>query len=277
MGQLINGLKLPKVVFDVIDNIASSYDSDGSDFTPSSLTRPPYMRVLERKHGRQQTQINDSILSVIGTAFHYAAEFHIGEGAEPEHRAFQTVTVDGVDYKVSAQLDLYDTVSKYLFDWKCVGKYTAKKIMAGEAHDYEFQLQLGRWLYEKETGKQVSGLANVIILRESVGFDASLQSVMVKEYDIWSDRLVVQQLTRKIQDQLSERECDDNDRWAKPGRWKVKREGNKTFKWFDTYGEAEKYAIETKGETPTVHTVPGTQLRCEKYCEYRDVCPIKRS
>jgi len=273
MGQLINDLNLPKAVFETIDNIASNYDSGDSDFTPSSLTRPPYMRVLEKRHGRQQTPVSGSVLSMLGTAFHYAAEFHIGEGSEPEHRAFQTVNVDGVDYKVSAQLDLYDTRTKYLYDWKCVGKYSAKKIMRGEAHDYEFQLQLGRWLYENETGKQVNGLANVIILRESPGFD-DLDPVLVKEYDIWSDRIVLQQLERKIRDQLSGRPCDAEDRWAKAGRFKVRREGNKTFKWFDTHGEALKYAIDTKGETPEVISVPGTQLRCEKFCEYRNKCDI---
>lgn len=72
--------------------------------------------------------------------------------------------------------------------------------------------------------------------------------------------------------------CTDEERWADPERWAVKKEGGKrAIKLFDSTAEANDWMARYKkpGEKLLVEHRPSESTRCiHNYCEVRSFCPF---
>ena len=67
-------------------------------------------------------------------------------------------------------------------------------------------------------------------------------------------------------------ECTENERWYRPGKIAVVKEGRKkALKLFehDEQAEAEAYAKENKAE---IEARPGINVRCESFCQISQWC-----
>jgi hypothetical protein len=70
--------------------------------------------------------------------------------------------------------------------------------------------------------------------------------------------------------------CTAKERWEKPSKYAVKKEGNKrAYKLLDTLEEAEKIAGD-KGKEYGVEKRPGESTRCLDYCSVCEHCNFYR-
>lgn len=275
--MILNDLSLPYPVFDVLNQIGSAYDPGESDFTATSLSKPPYVRVLEQRHGKQDEGISDLSLSILGTAFHYAAENHADNDNIVEHRAYGTFNVDGRDYIVSSMIDLIHEPTGHMIDWKVVGGYSADKIAEGSNADYIYQLQLGRYLVEKELGIKIHRISNAVVLRDWSRHRSKQYPIFVQDYPIWGDDSVVLQTEIKIRKQISGAYCTPEERWRREDTYRVVKRGTtRSVKNFTDRDAAERHAAGMKGDY-FVDVKPGHDEYCENYCPMRSVCNIKVS
>lgn len=122
------------------------YDRGESDFSATSLSTPPQAAVLiERYWEELEIDVSTRVDSIIGQGMHTIAE----RAARPnidisEKRFFGDIVVDGVNYVISAQIDLFETDTGRLLDWKCTKAYAfSKKAGGGQKPEYTAQLNVG--------------------------------------------------------------------------------------------------------------------------------------
>lgn len=121
------------------------YDNGGSDFTATSLSDPPRLSALYKKHKDELEQ--DVVLksaALLGQGVHSIAERAARELIDIcETRFFAKFEVDGKKYLVSAQVDLYETDSGDLIDWKTSKAYAfSKKARYGQKEEWIIQLNV---------------------------------------------------------------------------------------------------------------------------------------
>jgi len=73
MSKFINPSNLPQPYFDAVVN--DDYDAGESDYTPSSLLRPPYMSALHRQHDHElEIDVADRFFALMGKTAHKVLE-----------------------------------------------------------------------------------------------------------------------------------------------------------------------------------------------------------
>jgi hypothetical protein len=98
--------------------------------------------------------------------------------------------------------------------------------------------------------------------------------------DYIHDRVALHQAARKLPDNELPL-CSPSERWYRTGGWPVVKNGNKKAdRVYDTKEQAEKHISQNtlslkagRYFLPLVER-PGENIRCESYCEARQVCPF---
>lgn len=218
--------------------------------------------------------------------FHFSTDACLNQGAEMHgpwgqcNQCPDPWTIEGaVDHLEAGEL----------IDWKVTSAwsmvYGSKP--GGRFEEWEHQLNVYAWLARKN-GYTVTGLAVYAILRDHDRKEAGRGSYPALPFQrvglrLWSDEEVESFIEGRLRDLEQEpvRDCTVEERWAKPGYWKVMWTiGGKCAKRFEdsdpgAMASAVQYAEGCTGAT-VVHE-PGKAPRCESYCPVRSVCPqIKR-
>lgn len=126
-----------------------SYSRGESHFSASQISgfqTPRAFALLEmfRDSPELVVDVSTRLASVIGKGAHKVAECAARPGLDLcEERFFASFAVDGVAYIVSAQVDLYETDTGILYDWKTTksGAFS-KKHGAGKKPDWIAQLNV---------------------------------------------------------------------------------------------------------------------------------------
>ena len=67
-------------------------------------------------------------------------------------------------------------------------------------------------------------------------------------------------------------DCSDEDMWAKPAVWALKKTGGVRAKSLHYSEDAANKALEDAGKGYEIEFRPGERTRCENYCNVRDFC-----
>lgn len=136
-----NKHNLPEPYVRVVKN--DLYSRGDSDFSATGLSEPPRARALLELHD-VEVDVSSRVAAIIGQGAHSVAE----RAARPnidvvEKRYFANFFVDGKTYIVSCQIDLFETDSGALYDWKTTKSYAfSKKAGGGKKPEWICQLNI---------------------------------------------------------------------------------------------------------------------------------------
>lgn len=294
---ITNRLKLPQPIVDAIRN--DGYSKGGSDYSVTELIAPAQQRYLMAKHESELVEdAADRIWALLGQTMHTILERANATGIA-EKRLF--TTIDGAT--VSGQFDHMDLYRDengliILRDWKLASVW---EYVRGVREEREQQTNLLAWL-ARRNGYDVDALEIVMIFRdwskpEAMRYanDDSFPNEQVAriKMPMWSQAKCEEfalQRVRLHRDAWKVRPlCSDEERWAQPDTFAVKRTKNKrALRVLKTEEDALKWAADNKAGFRTrsldgeeviqlakdviIEHRKGTSQRCAAYCSVLQFC-----
>lgn len=258
----ITGLPLPLVR--AIEN--DPYDRGDADISVTQLIQPPRKIELERRHADEISEDASSrIFALLGQSIHVILE-RAGCSEITERRLF----AKHLGWTVSGAVDLWK--STVIHDYKLTSTWSA---LRGPKQEWIEQLNLLAWLCGIYCIKVMS-LQIICIFRDWSKMEAARnrdypqQQVMTYDIPLWDLNRQVTFAEKRIRLHQAARagelpECTDEERWAKPTQWAVRKRANKrATAVFDTLKEAEQ---RRGGNVNMVlEERPSEWTRCEHYC-----------
>lgn len=294
-----NKSKLPKSLEDAITK--NTYDLSQSNpniYSVTTILNPPKVKHLSLRHWKKLTRdISDSIWLLLGSSVHTVMERISDKNRLIEERMFiDTNTWDIVDKKhlkddviyIAGKPDLYDTLEHLVEDYKVTSVY---KVM-GDYKEWEEQLNCYAWLYRR-LGFPVKQLRILAILKDWSRTKARMDKNYPKtaafpiKIKLWSEEEQLKFLKERLQLHVQYRDipddeippCSMKERWAKPDKWAVMKEGRKSaLKLFDDENQAKGMAIKcnmvkkNKSDFYYVEHRPSEDIRCLHFCDVNKYC-----
>ena len=278
--KITNKFNLPKTLLNTIER--DPYTKGEARISATGLLKPPRIGLLYSKHANEiETDVADHIWSIFGRAVHSIAETGGDEEHLPEERLFTTVR----GWVVSGALDVQrlggNAIS--ITDYKTTSAWA---VMNGKK-DWEYQLNLYAELVRAAKDMEVQSLSVCAFIRDWARYEAAANTnypqapaVMI-DIPLWpraqavaflEERVRIHQEAQASWDMGDEPpECTDEERWLRPNRYAVWKDGNKRpTKVFDGMPEAAAFAAE-KGLR--VETRKGEPVRCTgNYCNVNQWC-----
>ena len=268
-----NDLNLPEVFAKAV--MRDTYTRGKADISATGLLKPPRQAHLAYQHDDEiVVDVSKQVWSLFGRAVHHILELGTLEGYILEQRYF----AESCGWTVSGQIDVQrlDPQGITIMDWKTRKAYA---VMNGRRSDVE-QLNIYAWLARKN-GRDVSQLQIVNIIRDHSSFEADRNpdypqhEVTVTDIDLWTFAEQEEFVRDKVESHqlatLTLPDCTDEERWKKPDKWAVLKEGGKrAFKLFDTQQDAETFVDEN--EDYIIDHRKGEAMRCAKFCDVSSYC-----
>jgi len=273
-NQIIYNENPPEPFMKAIAN--DTYTKGDAKFSVTELIVPSRVVALNHEHGEQTRTPFSMIDSLMGRAIHNIMEDNDQEGIAEE---ILYTTIEGV--KIKGQFDrLEDGIIK---DYKSV-KVSSFKAKANEDF-YDWVLQLNCYAeILREHGVEVEGLAVNAFLKdwspierdryEDYPFnpwpEVHLKLMPPEEIRTW--------MTTRVRSHLAAMEdlplCSDEDRWASPYTFAMKKQGrDRAVKLFKTAEEAKEwYSYQTDKSQLFLERRPSTSRRCRHYCPVSQFC-----
>jgi hypothetical protein len=271
--KLTNLSGLPEALVRAVSN--DPYTKGDSEFSVTELISPPRQAALKAKHAHEiEEDVEDRLYSLYGQITHLILERANGK-AIAEKRYFGTIA----GARVSAQVDTLDLENGVLSDWKFT---TAYKFKGGQAPPNEWEMQLNFQLeLLRQNGLDAKTLQIIGLIRDFSKLEARRdanypqKSVQIMPIDLWERSKTLKLFEERVilhkQARLTLPLCNDEERWARPTKYAVMREGQaRAVKLFESQAEAEAYAKE--GKKLSVEVRPGELIRCTSYCPVAPFC-----
>lgn len=265
-----------------------TYTRGSAKISVTELIGSPRIRIMRGRHRDEiVSDVSEQLWSLVGRALHSVVEMGADDDHLPEERLFAEVN----GWKISGGIDLQrtgvdedGTATVILSDYK----FTSAWAVMNPKLDWERQLNCYAWLVEKVKGWRVEGLAINAIVRDWSRHEAARRqdypkaAMAVLPQRLWSmeereayvrERVLVHQDAER-RDAWDEAlpECSDEERWFRPGKIAVVKDGRvRALKLFDAdqLEEAKVYAAENKA---SVEVRPGANTRCEEFCPVSAWC-----
>jgi len=290
--------------------INDEYNPGDSDYTPSSLIRPPYMAELFRKHGEEiEIDVADRFFALMGKMAHKLLEEN-----DTEKKSLSEIRIyTKVDkWVIGMQFDRLhlDKKTMSLQDWKMTTIYKFKKDYNNtypDVPEWEIQLNIGAyilrqggWIIDNQNNRQnfnpltVDKLEIIGLLRDFKLRDAKLDKlypqkpVISRQIQIWNDKKTIEYIRNRATEHDNAKvqpdkslipPCTEDEMWAKPTTYAILKKGGKRALTGCAKFESKESAIksmEAKDLDPDKHEIkkrPGLRNRCESYCDVSKFCP----
>lgn len=271
--RLTNLSGLPEALVRAVSN--DPYTKGDAEFSITELISPPRQAALKVQHRHEiEEDVEDRLYSLYGQMVHGILE-RANANDLAEKRFFGEIA----GARVSGQIDTLELVDGVLTDWKFT---TAYKFKANQPVPPEWTMQLNFQLeLLRQNGLDAKVLQIVGLIRDFSKLEARRdanypqKSVQIMPIDLWERsrtvKLFEERVTLHRQARVTLPECNDEERWARPTKYTVMREGQvRAVKLFDDQAGAEEYAKGGKGLK--VETRPGELVRCSNYCSVAQFC-----
>ena len=268
------------------------HTSGGADITVTGLMDSPQIRSLKGRHGElMETDVYESPWALMGTALHYVVEAaaksqsDCGGRTITEERILTKIDVDGKTFTLSGGIDIQQVeVSDQGDPVVIIGDYKLTNCFAikdpSTLKKWSQQLNLYRYLVEREKGWTVVGLHIYALLRDWVRAKKSITSYpaqpgLTVDFDLWTDEDLQRYVDTRMFEHFGKPErqfiCTDEERWHRGESWKVKKVGGKRATHVTkTESEANEALerLDPRGDGKySVEHHPGQFTRCENdYC-----------
>ncbi len=141
---IVNKKGLPPAFHRAVEN--DLYDKGHSDFSATGLSNPARATALIELHkDTLEVDCSTRVAALIGQGTHSICERAVRPGIDVcEKRFYSHFPVDGKDYIISAQIDLFETDTSTLSDWKTTKAYAfSKRAGSGQKPEWITQLNIG--------------------------------------------------------------------------------------------------------------------------------------
>lgn len=288
-----NKLGLPSPIYNAIAH--DGYSRGNANISVTELINPPRIRALRRDHDHElEVDVSECGFMLLGTLLHellcmdgVSPETYLKriENAEAASVTEQQLTAKVGDWVISGTFDrlYFDGQMAYLQDWKLSSVWGAI-LDRGAKSEYIAQLNVYRWLCAQH-GLQVDALQNIMVFRDWSKREAERKreypqhQFMIYNNEVWS----IEQTEAYIKERIAIHKasetslplCNDEERMSRPGKYVVKKRGNKkATKLCDSREEAERYIKDhpKKGPFEPVSYREGEHVRCQSYCDVAQFC-----
>lgn len=277
--KLTNNYNLPDPFVKVVRE--SIYEKSDA-YSATELLNPTRLIILQRRYDDElEADVSEFIPQILGTGVHTAFE-RVDDNVDTEQR---------LEYKMPLGVKIsgkYDRVENYiLMDYKTT---TVSKVMRGDFEDYKKQALIYAWLRYKN-GMHTKRAEFYIIMKDW----SKMRQVNDPNYPktalhIWTHDITPEDIVsieRYIERKVTVIEqyidtpdeklplCTEEERWYSGDTYAVMRQGGtRAIKVYDNPADATNH-IAGKGDL-YIEAHMGINIRCEHYCEVRDVCPFAR-
>lgn len=277
MLKYSNPHNLPESMVRVLQH--NEYDEHDSFASVTSLIDSPYIWKLRKDYLPDPSveitlDVAHLFNPMFGTAVHALLEKACTgvEGMTVEQRFFAEIA----GKKISGKADLYH--NGIITDYKVTSKYAVR--FGKYKPEWENQLNSLAYLFEKN-GYEVKGLQVVAILKDLLPqdkFSNEFPDIPIKVVNIpkWSLQEQGSYLDKRVRlftaydENKIVSHCSPEERWQNTTQYAVKKATSKTaFRLLNDLDSAKALAAE-KGMI--VELRPGTDKRCETYCELTGIC-----
>lgn len=240
--------------------------------------------VLTDRHWDElEEDVADRFWAIFGTAAHSVLEH---EGKYDFAEEFMSHEMDGIT--VTGRIDNYNMQSEVVSDYKTCSIY---KIKSHDFEDWRRQGLIYAWLLIKN-GFKVKTCRFIAIIKDHSKREAK-RDPFYPQVPLYVYEVVVTEealseieafIKAKIADYHSCRQmaddaipsCTAKERWEKPPKFAVKKNGNKrATKVWDEKEDAEKH-VNNLGAGYSIEERPGESVRCQGYCSCCDFCSFYR-
>ena len=287
MVTLTNIHGLPRTIVNALKR--DPYSRGNADASITEIIGSPRIRMMRQKWRSEITEdVSERIWSLFGSALHHVVE----RGADSSHIVEERLFVEVLRMKISGAIDLQEIVGTTedgmpivdIYDYKTTGVWS----VMNPKEDWDRQLNCYAYLIEKAKGWKVNSLNIVAVIRDwskakartTANYPvAPMQVVPIKLWSFDEREAYVQERISIHQDADRASQwgeslplCSDEDRWFKPGKLAVMKQGRaKAVKLFEAgqMDEATAYAGLISG---TVEARPGQNTRCQEYCPVAEWC-----
>lgn len=275
--KITNNSNLPAALVKAIQN--DPYDKGDSDFTATSLIKPARISALEARHAHEiEEEAEDGLYRLYGQVAHGILE-RANMADLAEKRFFSTFAVDGVDYKISAQMDTLSITDGALSDFKFTTSWGFKKNNPPKPEwiaQLNMQLELLRRNGMDAKSLQIIGLLRDWQIRDAAKDENYPQTpVAIQSIPMWTREQTVAFIEMRIAEHVKARmilpECSTDERWAKPDTWAVVK-GKRAINGGVQLSESLAQSICAKNPGTRVEFRPGVSTRCESYCSVQKFC-----
>ena len=279
--RITNKYNLPETIVNALER--PTYSKGGANLSITEMIGSPRISRLRAKHMDEiEVDASDLVWSLFGTAVHGVLEHGKGDDHIVEERLH--TTVDG--WTISGAIDLQTTEngSIVISDYKTCGVWA----VMSEKDEWVKQLNLYRWLVEKEKKTPVARLEIVAIIRDwsrrESGYRAGYPDAPIKviPIEMWSMGDAEAYIRNRIHlhaeamlaDQLGEPLplCGDDEMWAKPAVWALKKVGASRAKSLHYDEQSANSALESAGKGYEIEFRRGERTRCQSYCNVSEFC-----
>lgn len=282
--RLTNAMNLPQPFVSAAE---SSHRYTPKRYSVTALLKGVREAILQRRHDDEIEQdVSDMVWAIFGSAVH-----GILEGAQETETQLKEnyIVVDMPNgYQLSGIFDLYDDATGTVTDYKTA---SAWKVIFGEFDDWRRQTLVYVWML-RQIGFEAKRGEIVAMLKDHSKRDAMTKADYPKHpvfkvgWDFTDEEL--EECGRWLEARFEEIEaaeqlpddqlpmCSEEERWHKPDKWAVMKEGRKTaVRLYDSEEEAnarmEQESANGKGRFYVEHR-PGEDPKCASYCSACEFC-----
>ena len=281
--RFTNESNLPPAVFGALTQ--DDYDPGESDYSCTTLLKPPRIVQLERRHGSECVKACvKQLWSLLGRAVHLIFENNTEEDAIAEVRMY----VESNGKKIGGMLDHYK--DGVITDYKCTSVWSW--IYGSRIQGWTEQANIYAEIY-RANGFDVKELRIIAVFRdwkESEFIKNPSQyppeELMVINLEVWDAGLAKPFIDQRTAIHVAQENtpdndlplCTDKDTWAKPDKYAVmKNKLIRASRVLDTEEDALAWIEQAKAKDkkPASYRIefrPGSRPRCERYCDVAPFC-----
>ena len=259
-----------------MDNYAKGAPS--FDISATGLIDSPLIRSLMKEHKKDiEKDALDMLPSAMGTAIHSIFEEANVNNADVVCEKRLYFEVDG--YTISAQYDVYEGRLAKITDIKTTSVWS---IIFDKGSQWEAQLNIQAYA-AKQNNMEVDAVEVAAILKDwqrSKRWDDGYprNPIVMVPLRLWSEQETLEFIRSRLAAHFdNEPTCSDEERWKKPDKFAVMKEGRKTaVRVLNSEEEAQAY-MEQNGidnDAHHIHKREGGFMRCADYCTVSKFCPL---
>jgi hypothetical protein len=281
---ITNKYGFPKAVVSAMEHVDDAYDMDNSEGNKISVTTlidAPYIAYLRRKYPEIKGDAADKLLAFRGSLVHSIMENIALPNVIKEVRLEVPFKIGNKDVVLSGKNDILYVEEGILQDYKVqkANSWTYIKYK-GYKEEWKYQLNILRWLWQQWGMNIIEKLEQVLIFPELTEFemmqhDMPDKPVIVSEVPVMPDWEVEKYISERLALHLVEEPepCSPAERWARPSKWALMKEGRKTaVKLYDSKLDADT-ALKACGKGHYLEYRQGDSTRC-KSCAFKSVCKL---
>jgi len=280
--KITNSLGLPEALVNAVS--LSPHNSPGN-VSATTLLKGTKEIVLTKRHWESlEDDVSNRVWALFGTATHSLLE---EDGETSFSEEFLSTQIG--EKKLTGKMDLYDMATKVITDYKTASVW---KIKFNDFSDWRRQGLIYDYLC-RANGLEVETIRFIALLKDhsktqakrEAGYPQSpvfVYEVKPTEADREeTEAFIFDKINAIIEaEKLADDEiepCTESERWAKPSKYAVMKEGRKTaVKLYDNEQDAKAH-VEGEGKGFYVEHRKGESTKCDGYCLVKDFCSFYKN